>query len=315
MQYLADPLTFKVNFTAEQIRQAEAAQTQQTDASKARQIYLNMLAVQAVSFYCECIGVETDFAASDSWDAAMQTLIDVADLEVIGQGKLECRPLLANDESCYVPPEALADRIGYVVVKINETPLTAELLGFSQTAVGGQITLNELQSLEDLIDVLIEESPQFELIDALGESLVEFGSWLRNIFDETWLSPELVLATAYRGLSPVLSGEAQPTVRKAKRLGLGSKSLVLVLEATPITPTELEILLKIHPFEDSILPLGLRMELLDDLESVAMQTQAGSSDNFRALNFQIPTHEFFKVRLSLGEDSLTEDFSSSQAAS
>ena len=58
-------------------------------APKAKQVYLNTLAVYAVKTYLGYFGIETDLQGSDSQNIVLQMLSDCADLNVKGWGKLE----------------------------------------------------------------------------------------------------------------------------------------------------------------------------------------------------------------------------------
>ena len=101
---------------------------QQSDRTKAKQIYLNTLAVSAVKFYLRCMEIETNWEASLSYSPVFQSLMDVADLEIPFKGKLECRPILPQTNLLYIPPEVRCDaeggslcdhRIGYVAVQLD----------------------------------------------------------------------------------------------------------------------------------------------------------------------------------------------------
>ena len=153
---IVEPLTFSVPLSARNYRQAQEFSRLHQNPDKARQVYLNTLAVQAVSYYCRCLEIEADLAASDSWQPAMQALMDVADLDIKNWGKLECRPVLPGAGVCQLPEEVRCDRVGYVVVQIDEAAKEANLLGFAKTAPSGRLLLRELGSLEDLINAIPE---------------------------------------------------------------------------------------------------------------------------------------------------------------
>ncbi|NER37826.1 MAG: DUF1822 family protein [Oscillatoria sp. SIO1A7] len=157
MNYTVEPLTFSVPLSAGNYSQARKFSRLHQNPDKARQVYLNTLAVQAVSYYCLCLEIDADLAASDSWQPAMQALMDVADLEIKNWGKLECRPVLPGAVVCQVPEEVCCDRVGYVVVEIDEAAKKASLLGFAKTVPTGRLPLSELASLEELINAMPEE--------------------------------------------------------------------------------------------------------------------------------------------------------------
>jgi len=157
MTYTSRPM-FAVPLTSKALKLAKSFQEQYESPAKARQVYLNTLAVYAVDTYCQCLGIETDLEASDSLNPVMQTLMDVADIEITGIGKLECRPVLPTDENCYIPTDTWENRIGYVAVEIDESSREATLFGFYPTInpleMMEQVSCESFQPLEALIDHL-----------------------------------------------------------------------------------------------------------------------------------------------------------------
>lgn len=103
MQLSSSFIKFKVPLVQTAYKIAEKFSLRQKDPQKAKQVYFNSLAVYAVRFYMKCMGVETDWEKSESWDLVTQTLLDVADLDLPDLGKLECRPVLPENESVYIP--------------------------------------------------------------------------------------------------------------------------------------------------------------------------------------------------------------------
>lgn len=96
--------------------------------------------------------------ASDSYNPVMQTLMDIADLEVKDYGKLECRPVLSDCQVCYFPAEVWSERIAYVAVHLNESLSRATLLGFFKRARTEELPLSKLRPLEDLTSFLDENN-------------------------------------------------------------------------------------------------------------------------------------------------------------
>jgi len=147
--YIEDfSLALPITQTAREIAQFASAQL---PPQKAEQVRLNTLAVCVVNDYLQMMGIPTDLKASDSWQPVVRLGVDVADLEVTGIGRLECRPIRANQETCYIPKEVWEERIGYVVVQLDESLLKATLLGFTQTAATDELPISQLQALEDLL--------------------------------------------------------------------------------------------------------------------------------------------------------------------
>jgi hypothetical protein len=63
MRNLSESLTFTVPLSSSAHHLAEQFCRQQSNQKKAKQVYLNTLAVSAVNFYLRCMGVETDWKA------------------------------------------------------------------------------------------------------------------------------------------------------------------------------------------------------------------------------------------------------------
>ena len=130
MNPVIEPWIFTVPLALEAHSRAEQFRRYQSNPDKAKQVYLNTLAVYAVNMYLQCRGFETDLETSDSWNPAMQMLLDTADLVVKNRGRLECRPVLPNAEVVCTPAEVWSERIGYVAVRLSESLREATLLGF-----------------------------------------------------------------------------------------------------------------------------------------------------------------------------------------
>ena len=135
-------------------------------------VRLNTLAVLAVRFYLhEFHQIETDVARGDAWNPAIRAIDDVADLPVVGMGVLECRPILPDQETVELPLETWFDRMGYVLVEVDEPNRMARLLGFADP-VGDldQDTVSlgrgEVRSLDDLHDFLERRQLVKQQIDA-----------------------------------------------------------------------------------------------------------------------------------------------------
>src|SRR5919202_532289 len=126
-------------------RTAQEFASQQPTPQKAEQVRLNTLAVYAVNDYLQMMGIPCDLSVGDSWNPITRLCADVADLEITGVGRLECRPLKLHEQTCYIPPEVWSDRIGYVIVQIDESSFEATVLGFTQTASTEELSINQLR--------------------------------------------------------------------------------------------------------------------------------------------------------------------------
>ena len=197
-QSLPMPITQKA------IRLAWQFASEQRHPQRVEQIYLNTLALLAVRDYLTILDIETELTQCDSWNPVIRMFEDVADLYIKGLGKIECRPIRSlhqNGENCkenssanlpeicHIPIEAREERIGYIVVEIDEDEKQARLLGFSPTAETGELVLSDLNSLDDF---LIHLEHLSESLEHLSESNVNLRQWLENIFTSDWESVESI---------------------------------------------------------------------------------------------------------------------------
>ena len=149
---------------------------------KREQVYLNTLAVWGVHCYLEWMQIATELEASDSWNPILQLCANVADLQVTGLGRLECRPVREEQQTVSIPSEVQIDRIGYVVVRIFNNLKTAEILGFVKTVTQEMLPLGQLQPIEGLlVDLQLPQQAEFQIP-------VRLSLWLRDEWEGLWQS-------------------------------------------------------------------------------------------------------------------------------
>ncbi|NER36019.1 MAG: DUF1822 family protein [Oscillatoria sp. SIO1A7] len=327
-------LGFTSRITLKNRRLAEKFSRQETNPERARQIYLNTLAVCAVDFYCQCMGIETDLQASDSWDGVMRSLTNVADLQLKNSGKnlgkIECRPVLVSSDKVEVPPDVWQGRIGYIAVQIDESAKEAKIVGFAPKVNKEMLPLKQWHSLEDfltLVHRLKQTEPQ-------GENIVtKLSQWLEGVFEPGWdsLQPAFrnaggtmdSLQPAFRnaGGAIALKGSEQnigvpydyPSVsigrRKQIDLEWAGEQVTLVVVLQSAKATEIDIWAQIYPTNGKIyLPQDLEFMVLDETGEAVMQTKAKSSENIR-FEFSGEYGEKFSIKLALGDFRFTELFS------
>lgn len=286
------------------------AQRQPT-RQKAEQVRLNTLAVCAVNDYLQMMGIATDLAAGDSWNAVTQLCADVADLEVSGLGRLECRPVLTRS-TCAVPAEVWGDRIGYVVVQIDESEQSANLLGFVEQAAE-ELQVARLRSPEMLLDHLDHLRQPVE--STASEPQINLSRWLQNAFEVGWQTvesllnpPELNLAYSFRGAEPAESGN----IRRAKLIDLNIQMpnpVALIVELAPESVQRTEICLQVHPTGNQpYLPPDLRLSVLDEAGETFLEAQSRDADNYVQLQFSGTPRETFQVRVAIADASVVESF-------
>jgi hypothetical protein len=312
------PPCITVPLGGEAHRLARQFATEQIVLQKGKQVYLNTLAVQAVHSYLKWLQVETDLNQGDSWHPGLRALFNVADLVLPGIGKLECRPLLPGETVCSLPPEVTDNRIGYVVVQIDESLRAATVLGFTPMATVEELPIGQLQPLEDLLDRLTQLTQPVTASRSVTShnAPVNLSQWLQNRFELGWQALEALLgisenlAFSFRSASALREGKASVKGAKLIDLGLqlGSQAVVLLMAITQETEQEVGIQVQLHPRE-AYLPPSLRLILLSESGETLQEVQSRRYDNYIQLKcFQGLPGESFNIQVAFGEISVTETF-------
>lgn len=310
---LLECTTFNVPLSAEAHRLAEQFWRQQSERKKAKQLYLNTLAVFAVKFYLRCMGIETDLEVSSSYHPVWQALMDAADVEIPNLGKLECRPVLPEANVVYIPPEVWSERIGYVAVRLDSSLQSATLLGFTKTAPeSGELPISQLQSLADLLEHL----RQIRLSESL-QIQVNLSQWFQNLFEAGWQSLEALLFTDQENLALSFRNASELSKASVKRaklidlgLQLGSQSVALLVAIAPADDQKVGILVQVHPTGgENYLPPNIRLVLLSESGVTLQEVQSRSQDNYIQLKrFRGSSGECFNIQIACAETSVTENF-------
>ncbi|MGL5196836.1 MAG: DUF1822 family protein [Chroococcales cyanobacterium] len=300
MEMNIEQLTFTTSLIQKYHQMAQQFSQQHLTEAKADQVYQNTLAVLAVDYYCQCLGIPTQLTASDSWNPVMQSLLDVADLQLANGGKIECLPVEVDADGVEVPPEVLTERLGYIAVEINPSRTQARLLGFAETISINPCPLSQFQGLELFIDRL-HAMPSTQQI--------HLSQWLHHCWDAGWKRvedllevPQLDLALQFR--------TTQTAVKGGKLLDLNSNgdSVALLVGIKPTNPPEMDIWVEVYPIgEQTHLPRDLQVMVLDSSQVSVMQAQARSTKNIQ-LNFSGEPGDQFSIKLELGDVSVTEAF-------
>lgn len=287
---------------------------QQPNEDKAQQVRLNTLAVCAVNNYLKILGIPSDLSNCDSWNPLMRMTTNVADLEVVGRGKLECRPvsLPEQEESgCYIPTEVQGDRIAYVIVQIDPKQPEALILGFIDQVDSETLPLTRLRPLSDLPMYLKQYNSQPFL-----DRLTQLTHWLQGQIGADWRSLDEVLGITslnYQWRSASTAEAAISCVMRGKVIELptsrGIERIVLIAELIPKAETDLAIELKVAPTtEQEFLPVGLEMTVLDAAGEPVMYAQARDQNRTIELGFQAELGDRFSLQIVLGKVSLSESF-------
>ncbi|MEH2326428.1 MAG: DUF1822 family protein [Nostoc sp.] len=308
------PLTLPISQSARITAQQFA--NQQPNSEKAEQVRLNTLAVCVVNDYLAMMDIPTDLQASDSWNPIMRLCGDVADLEIPSIGRLECRPVHLHQQICSIPPETWEERVGYLVVQIDESLQEAKLLGFIPSVETETLPLAQLQPLEAFIDHLdqLRQSPN---------PLVNLSQWFAGIFETGWQTveslwnlPELRPAYAFRSADTVEINAlnlAESITKRAKLIDLGiqilNQPVMLIVQISPEKDQQTSIHLQLHATGNHIyLPPGVHLTVLDSSGTVFLNAQSRRLDNYIQLQFRGEPREQFSVKVAINDTSITEYF-------
>lgn len=321
-----DSLTFTVPLSWEAHSLAETYHSQQVSKAKAKQVYLNTLAVYAVDHYLRCLGVKTDPAGSESRNPIALNFLNIADLSLPQIGKLECRPVLPHAQVLQIPSEVQADRIGYLAVQFTQSLKKAEILGFTPNFVA-KTPLADLRSLTELPKYLDQIRQNFvvsQLSPFQTPTLVDLSNWFIGATSAGWQTLDALLGTypslvAVRGEHERVDKETsqpqpQSEIQRAKLidlgLQLGDQAVVLVLTLSTNDDQTISALAQVHPASGaSCLPPQLQLKMLSESGEVMQEVWSRGQDNHIQLKrFSGQKGDRFRLQVVLEDISITENF-------
>ncbi|YAF97046.1 MAG: DUF1822 family protein [Nodularia sp. CChRGM 3473] len=178
------PITIPI--TASDRQQAYQFAQQQPTPKRSEQVYRNTLAVLVTQRCLQLLGIDTDLEVSHSWNPLERLLENVADLYIPAlSGFLECRSLRQGDRKCLIPSEVWSERIGYVIIQLDEPYQEGQILGFVESVSVLELPRSYFQPLDVLLEHLNpERSPQ---------PIVQLQQWRKLIFESDWQPPKDLL--------------------------------------------------------------------------------------------------------------------------
>lgn len=324
----SNQLAFTIPISGEMINIAEKLSQQQRNEKKTREVYLNTLALLAVEFFCQCMEIETEFSKSYGLDSVVLSLMNTASIFIKDKGLLECRPVLPREEFCEIPPEILSERIGYMVVEIDELDRQAKIVGFVESVSNEKLALSKLGSMQDFL-IYLQKLQKIENYDPynpdiseiarnqLNESIVKLSKWFKGLLDSGWES-ELAIAKDIpnvldvpKDISPVnVTDKEEVGGAKIIHLMHLSEPVLLILRQTRLSPDEIEIILRLYPASESIFLLdGIKMTLLDEKDNPIRQLEKqAKASNWLQLRFKGNIGDKFSLKISFREDSVITKF-------
>ncbi len=286
---------------------------------KSKQVYLNTLAVTAVNYYLNHLGWTTNLETSDSWNPVLQTMMDVADLDIPNYGKIECRCVLPNDDWITVPHEVRFQRIAYIAVKLNVALTEAQLLGFVPQVNSDKIAFSDLKSLAQLPSYLSQHRRA-----AIVERPTQLSKWLEGLVENNWQQLEELLSQSpsrlrrlkaeyfgssmrlnFRSASKLKTQKSDnlfPGVSRVKLIDLEdpeNNNIALILTVFAQSERELDISVKACSANyRRYLPQGLELVVLDTDKKPMMQAQANDTETIEFC-FSGELGEYFEIEVSL----------------
>lgn len=321
-QYIAQQ-PFLGDMAQEEMAQEEMAQKEMAQ-EKTAQIERNTLAVCAVNAYLQMMGVETDIAASDSWNPMMQGVSDVADLIVPGVGTLACRAMAPGEDVCYVPPEAWIDRAGYVAVVIDTAEHQATLLGF-MPSVGEEekVAIAQFAPIETLLDHIytlktaaenaLETAPLAERVQA---TVTQMSQWFEGMVTSGWQSVDELLNPPQAGFAFRSVNTARtPDASRAKAIALEDASIgqsiqiALIVQISQVSEDSVDIILQVRPLGNELrLPEGISLSIFDDGNNLVRSATSRAIDNYIQLQVVGEPEESFSIQIRMGDACFEEYF-------
>lgn len=271
---------------------------EQATSEKGVRVYLNTLAVWSVCRYLTWLQVETNLEQGESWNSGSRAIFDVADLVIPRWGRIECRPVLRDENALVLPPEARQNRRGAIAVQLDELLQSVQILGFHRSISGElpeRIPLERLESLDRFLELLEHEVE--------NQAITDLSQWLQNYFDRTWQNVEQFLIPQ----TPTLAFRNND-IRRVKRLEL-EEPLALIVAIKPDSSERVNINIQIQPIgRDAMLPPQTQLTILTELNKVFRVIVAGEQD--RVIQYQLrgEVGEKFGLRIASDTASITETF-------
>jgi hypothetical protein len=290
----------------------------QTSIAKGRQIYLNTLAVCAVRQYLSSVcQLDLDLSHGDSWQVELQSIMNVADLVIPHVGKIECIPVLPNITEILLPPETIDERVGYVIVQFSESLTSVELLGFIVKPELEIISIDRLQSLDDLLDLIystrINNLSEF-LAGILGIGWEPIDNLMEIDLQNALESREFALRNT---LVSVPSNSSYDSIRgftAGKMINLQAKisniPLLLLIGLNAESDGQVKVKIRLHSGGGvPVLPANIELSLQAIDGKLLSQVQYPRAMNFIQLqSFKLQPGTEFKIQVALGNDRFTESF-------
>jgi hypothetical protein len=277
---------------------------QNCTSGQEKQVYLRTLAVYAVKYYLDCMGIQAQF--DDQMNTvAWCNLSQAASVSLPSIGRVECVPVLPDSTIAAIPAESWGDRIAYIAVQFESTLRSATVLGYVETVQTEQIPITQFQqkTTDDLLGYLHQIEQKQYRVRQIQQLPVQLSQWFEQQFQPGWQP------NAWRA---VRTGQRQShnAVSGFKLLDMehGDEQIELTVGLSPLDANESDIQVKVYPTgNQQHLPEDLQILVLDDFDEVVMQAKAHESEDIQ-FEFSGKLGEQFSVQLMLGNLVVTQPF-------
>lgn len=159
------PLIFRVTCSKEAHLLADKYSGQQLSNEKAKQVYLNTLAVHVGKKHLDNLGFKTSLDKTSFSKSFLRMTEDVADVIIPDIGTVEFRYVLPKEASFSIPNPDKKEVIAYVAVAFDDSLDFGDILGFVtpkdllESEVDMIVSPKSLQPAEKLLSYLSELEP------------------------------------------------------------------------------------------------------------------------------------------------------------
>lgn len=296
-----------ISLTQRNIQVARQVASQSTVAIVQTRLYLNALALQAGTLYFQGLDLAMSPELADSSQASWSLMTGSFDLYLTGLGALECCAVLPGDNDVIIPPESRENRLGYLVIEIDELNGTANLLGFLQS-VGDRLVvpLSAVKSLDQLLDYLEDLERQTSLAARLSQwlqaaELAAMKGW--ELIEESLIPKNPLVAVRSR---PTISNQVR--FKRMLAIARHDSDLELVLLLQPVGDQKLKVTISLRPASlGQTLPedLAIALRTDDNQEPINLKPNPVNGD---LINFSGSTGDRFAISITTGDYTYSESF-------
>lgn len=178
MKNITESLIFRIPLSPKNHAIAEEFAQQQITKQRAKEVYLNTLAVNIGRDFLNGLDFDTNLENANCYNPLLRMVADVADVIIPDLGIIEFRRVLPGETGFFIPEMSRENRLVYVAVGFDESLDYGDILGFVSlvdlTESDGYISLENLQPAEKLSDYLMQLEAGRDFLASDDPLAVEF---------------------------------------------------------------------------------------------------------------------------------------------